>query len=59
LGLRPTCPLSEAEAEQFGGIPRVDLMPPGGVFLWVLMEDLRLHYEVQPRVRPEIQPINT
>lgn len=52
----PSCPTSESEEQLFGGLPRVDLIPLEGVFVWLLMGDLRLDYEVMPRMGPPIIP---
>ena len=52
----PSCPSNEAEEELYGDLPRVDLMPPDGVFVWLVMGDLGLDYEVIPRSGPPIVP---
>ena len=44
----PSCPTTKTEEELYGGLPRLDLMPSGSVFVWLLMGDLRLDYEVLP-----------
>jgi hypothetical protein len=52
----PNCPTTDAEKADYADVPRLDLMPERGVFLWLIVGDLQRDYEVEPRSGPPLIP---